>query len=121
MNIVELTPDGDMYRETVLGPNILDGEVQQLVVKGGTWFGCFPADETPFSFVGCTVSPGFDFQDFELGSRARLLRDFPNASDIIIKLTVGLPWKMKSKIFILASFNIKGFSENWNIFNFNHF
>lgn len=92
MSIIELIPDTPlMYRETILGQNIMNGEVQQHVVKGDTWFGCFPAVDTAFSFVGCTVSPGFDFLDFELGSESKLIRDFPNASDIIVKLTKGLP------------------------------
>jgi uncharacterized protein len=92
MSIIELVPDSPlMYRETILGQNILNGEVQQHVVKGDTWFGCFPAEDTEFSFVGCTVAPGFDFLDFELGSQSNLLREFPNASEIIVKLTKGLP------------------------------
>jgi predicted cupin superfamily sugar epimerase len=92
MSIIELTSDTEqMYKETVLGQNIVEGEIQQLVVKRDTWFGCFPAKGTHFSFVGCTVSPGFDFQDFELGSRAKLLEEFPNAGEVIIKLTEGLP------------------------------
>ena len=43
------------------------GEVVQYVVKAGTWFGSFPNEGTEYSFVGCTVSPGFEFEDFELG------------------------------------------------------
>jgi predicted cupin superfamily sugar epimerase len=39
------------------------------------------------------VSPGFDFSDFELASRAQCLQQYPSAAtaDIIIKLTEGLP------------------------------
>jgi predicted cupin superfamily sugar epimerase len=48
-------------------------------------------ETSPFSLVGCTVSPGFDFSDFELGSRAALCEAYPRARDIIEKLTVGLP------------------------------
>ena len=45
-----------------------------------------------YSLVGCTVSPGFDFSDFELASRAQLLQQYPSAAaDIIMKLTEGLP------------------------------
>ena len=91
MSIVELTSDGKMYRETIFGQNILEGEVQQMVVKGGTWFGCFPGEHSDFSFVGCTVAPGFDFQDFELGSRAKLIENYPTATEMIKKLTEGLP------------------------------
>lgn len=36
-----------------------------------------------FSLVGCTVAPGFDFADLELGSREKLLAAFPKAADCI--------------------------------------
>jgi len=50
-------------------------------------------DDYNYSLVGCTVSPGFDFSDFELASRAQCLQQYPSAAnaDIIIKLTEGLP------------------------------
>ena len=68
-----------------------DGCIPQYVVKAGTWFGSYPCEGSKYSLVGCTVAPGFDFQDFELGSRAKLLADFPDAKDTIVKLTEGLP------------------------------
>ena len=40
-----------------------------------------------YSFVGCTVAPGFDFADFELGDRATLLSSFPQHREIIQRLT----------------------------------
>ena len=69
------------------------GEPQkvQYVVKAGTWFGSFPNAGTEYSLVGCTVAPGFAFEDFELGSRAALLAQFPDAADLVTKLTEGLP------------------------------
>lgn len=92
MTVVELTHDCESgCRETVLGQNLLEGELQQYIVKGDTWFGCFPAPDTAFSFVGCTVAPGFEFTDLVLGSREKLLKEFPNASEMIIRLTEGLP------------------------------
>jgi uncharacterized protein len=75
------------YKETVLGPNIFDKEIVQYVVRGGTWFGCYPQTGSSFSFVGCTVAPGFEFRDFELGHKAKLIEEFPLAKDIIAKLT----------------------------------
>lgn len=83
--VVELVDGG--YRETVLGQNIFEAERVQHVVRGGTWFGCFPKPGTYFSFVGCTVAPGFEFRDFELGDRAKLTAEFPAARDVIEKLT----------------------------------
>ena len=83
LNVVELV-DGEC-RVTKVG----EGGVFQYVVKAGTWFGSYPCNS--YSFVGCTVSPGFEFADFELGSRAVLLAEFPNARDLVVKLTEGLP------------------------------
>lgn len=51
---------------TVLGSNIEHGELLQYVVKAGRWFGSRPREGSGFCLVGCQVSPGFDFKDFEL-------------------------------------------------------
>lgn len=99
ITVLELINETGGYKTTVLGPNISAGEVVQYVVKGGTWFGSYPNLDTNderdslYSFVGCTVSPGFEFSDFELGSNAQLIADFPKAAadGVIDKLTVGLP------------------------------
>eukprot|EP00594_Rhizosolenia_setigera_P009835 CAMPEP_0178954562 /NCGR_PEP_ID=MMETSP0789-20121207/9065_1 /TAXON_ID=3005 /ORGANISM="Rhizosolenia setigera, Strain CCMP 1694" /LENGTH=172 /DNA_ID=CAMNT_0020635989 /DNA_START=266 /DNA_END=784 /DNA_ORIENTATION=+ len=90
MTIIEASKE-DGVKKTVLGSDVLNGELVQYTVKAGTWFGSFPNEGSSFSFVGCTVAPGFDFEDFELGSRAKLLAEFPDAKDVINKLTEGLP------------------------------
>lgn len=59
----------------------------QHVVKAGTWFGALPAPGSKWSFVGCTVSPAFEFSRFELGERAVLLERFPLARELIERLT----------------------------------
>lgn len=100
ITVVELLPDGS-HRETVLGPldaiaGVAAGApgprpVSQHVVAAGAWFGSFPNAGSAYSLVGCTVSPGFEFDDFELGSRAALLRQYPGAESLVVKLTEGLP------------------------------
>ncbi|MBI4835384.1 MAG: cupin domain-containing protein [Planctomycetes bacterium] len=47
----------------------------------------FPNPGSEYSLIGCTVSPGFDFADFELGKREALVKKFPHAKNIIEKLT----------------------------------
>lgn len=71
----------------ILGSDILAGETVQFVVPAGWWFGGYPNSESVYSFVGCTVAPGFDFADFELADRTNLLSKFPESSDLILKLT----------------------------------
>ena len=84
--IAQIYPDG-RTENTILGTDIRAGQRLQHAVPAGCWFGACPGEGTEFSFVGCTVSPGFDFADFELGSRAELLRRFPGAAELINKLT----------------------------------
>jgi uncharacterized protein len=70
-----------------LGNNPEKGEVFQAVVPAGRWFGSKPAEENSYSFVGCTVAPGFDFEDFEMKNRKELLTMFPQHEEIVKMLT----------------------------------
>jgi predicted cupin superfamily sugar epimerase len=79
-----ITPEG-AHRFLTLGNDPAAGESFQGVVPAGCWFG---AETTgAFSLVGCTVAPGFDFADFEMGSRSDLLSRFPVHAGIITRLT----------------------------------
>jgi predicted cupin superfamily sugar epimerase len=69
-----------------LGNDIENGEVFQYVVPANCWFASIPANHAKFCFVGCTVSPGFDFNDFELAKANDLIKEFPNLSEEIKKL-----------------------------------
>lgn len=88
LTVAEIAPDGAV-RETAMGRDAAAGQEFQHVVPAGSWFGAFPSEGTVFSFVGCTVAPGFEFADFELADRAALLREFPAAKDLITRLTKG--------------------------------
>ncbi|MEQ9289326.1 MAG: cupin domain-containing protein [Cyclobacteriaceae bacterium] len=70
-----------------LGLEIDKGEVPQAVVEAGCWFASEVSGNGEFALVGCTVSPGFDFEDFEMGNRADLLSTYPDHSELIMKLT----------------------------------
>lgn len=86
MTLVQISPEGKL-KTIPLGQNIRAGEVVQHVVPGGYWFGAYPNEGTEFSFVGCTVAPGFDYADFEMGKRNELLREFPQHKHYIEALT----------------------------------
>ena len=80
---------GDNRLEIIrLGQNSDSGEVFQAVVPAGAWFGSKPAANSAYSLVGCTVSPGFDFADFEMASRSELLKLYPQHAETIELLTV---------------------------------
>lgn len=76
LRIVAIAPDGTLS-VTVLGQDFGAGQVPQHVVPAGHWFGAIPAEGSAYALTGCTVSPGFDFADFELGKRGELLAAFP--------------------------------------------
>ena len=81
-----ITPRGE-YHPLRLGADIAAGESFQAVVPAGCWFGAEVPAGGAFSLVGCTVAPGFDFADFEMGNRDLLLRQFPAHAGIIRRLT----------------------------------
>ena len=53
----------------------------QATIPANTWFAARPTDLTFFSFVSCVVSPGFEFEDFELGDRQALLAEFGDSKE----------------------------------------
>lgn len=86
MVVAEIDPSGRI-RETILGLSLKDGQKFQHVVPAGSWFGAYLKNGGGFALVGCTVAPGFDFADFEMGERDKLLKEFPLAGEIIVRLT----------------------------------
>ena len=70
-----------------LGEDLENGEVFQAVVKAGCWFASRPKAGVAFSLVGCTVAPGFDFDDFEMAERDALCPEYPPHQALINDLT----------------------------------
>ena len=81
-----IDPDG-RYSKIQLGSDPEAGEVLQAVVKAGCWFASHISDEKSFALVGCTVAPGFDFDDFELAERDKLVEAYPQYRDVITRFT----------------------------------
>ena len=71
----------------LLGRNIEKGELPQSIIKHNSWFAAELLDKTSFALIGCTVAPGFEFNDFELGKRDELVEMFPQYKELIIRLT----------------------------------
>ncbi len=79
-------PEGK-YSTILLGSDPEAGQVFQAVVKAGCWFASHVADWKGWALVGCTVAPGFDFEDFELGKREELVAKYPQHGEVIERLT----------------------------------
>ena len=76
-------------RRLVLGRDPARGECPQGIVPHGAWFAAEPAPGAAFALAGCTVSPGFEYGDFEIASRATLLARHPGERALIERLTSG--------------------------------
>jgi uncharacterized protein len=73
--------------ELKLGTEPEKGELFQILIKRGSWFGAIVNDLTSYALVGCTVFPAFSFADFELADRRRLTMLYPSHKTIIEMLT----------------------------------
>jgi uncharacterized protein len=83
-----ISPEGS-YSSILLGCELEAGQVLQAVVLAGYWFASHVADWSSFAVVGCTVAPGFDFEDFEMGEREELVARYPQHRVLIEGLTLG--------------------------------
>ena len=86
LTIHEIQENGN-YINHSLGLDLNGVEEPQLVVKGGSWFASQVADEGSWCLVGCTVAPGFDFEDFEMPTRAELIELYPEMKAVITIFT----------------------------------
>jgi uncharacterized protein len=73
--------------EVRLGADIDKGESFQAVVKSNSWFAASVNNNSSYSLVGCTVSPGFDYHDWELGDIETLIKLYSKHKSIIEKYT----------------------------------
>jgi predicted cupin superfamily sugar epimerase len=73
------------YEQIALGNELPQASFFALM-PAGVWFAAEPAPGTLFTLAGCTVSPGFDFRDFEMAGKADLLAQWPQHAGIIGRL-----------------------------------
>jgi predicted cupin superfamily sugar epimerase/mannose-6-phosphate isomerase-like protein (cupin superfamily) len=83
-----LYPDG--HGETVvIGPDVLAGQSPQFLVPRGVWQGSHPlgGGAEAYSFFGTTLTPGFEYSDYEQGYRTELQAKYPAFAPMISELT----------------------------------
>lgn len=84
MQIIHIDIEGKLVKRQ-LGIDIENETIPQLLVCAGDWFAAQSLGD--YSLVGCTVSPGFDFADFEIADRKKLISAFPQHQKTIEKFT----------------------------------
>ena len=75
------------YATLKLGREIDKGESLQAVIKRGCLFAAATDNTESYSLVGCTVAPGFEFEDFEMPDRNKLVERYPEHKTLIEKFT----------------------------------
>ena len=85
--VVEVIEPAGSRSSILLGDDAGAGQVFQAVVPAGCWFASHVANWKGWALVGCTVAPGFDFEDFEMAKREELVRKFPRHRELIERLT----------------------------------
>jgi predicted cupin superfamily sugar epimerase len=70
-----------------IGNRLTLGERPQVVAPRNVWQGSHLVAGGAWALLGCTVSPGFEFEDYETDSRAALCAGWPEYSQLIHSLT----------------------------------
>jgi predicted cupin superfamily sugar epimerase len=83
VEMIQIDPNGELRRYTI-GSDIMAGQVPQVVVPAGSWQGLRLKSGGAWALLGTTMSPGFEFEDFELGERQRMFDEFPQLRNEIM-------------------------------------
>jgi len=86
VEMLQLVEDGSS-KVTVIGKDIAAGERPQHVVPRGVWQGSRLLHAEGFALLGCTVSPGFEFEDYRDASAEELIARWPQEAERIRALT----------------------------------
>lgn len=71
----------------VIGNDLRSGQRPQVVVERGVWQGSRLVEGGRWALLGCTVSPGFEFEDYETGGREELCARWSEFAAEISRLT----------------------------------
>lgn len=71
-----------------LGRDFKAGESLQITIPRNEWFACKVEQAGGYALCGCTVSPGFDFEEFELATKEALISAYPIHKNVIVRLTL---------------------------------
>jgi predicted cupin superfamily sugar epimerase len=73
-------------KRVILGHDLLSGQQLQVIVPAGVWQGARLLKHE-WALLGTTVSPGFEFSDFELAKRDELIAIYPDLKNEIVTFT----------------------------------
>jgi predicted cupin superfamily sugar epimerase len=89
VEMLQLDPSSGSGRIVLLGTDLAAAQRPQVVVPGGVWQGSRLCPGGSFALLGTTMSPGFDFADYEPGDPDQLAAAFPAWADAIHRFHVA--------------------------------
>lgn len=88
VEMIQIEPTGELTKH-IIGNDLAAGQRPQVLAPADVWQGTRLVEGGKWALLGCTVSPGFEFDDFVLKSRAELTKLFPQHATAIAKYTHG--------------------------------
>lgn len=88
VTIYIINTDGKLQTKK-LGLDIANNEAPQVIVPANSWFAAELVNPKLYCLMSCVVSPGFIWDDFELGNKNELISEFPNFKAVINKFTLS--------------------------------
>jgi len=86
VEMLQLFPDGS-GRTIIIGNDLAQGHQPQVLVERGVWQGSRLVPGGRWALLGCTVSPGFEYEDYDSSSRDELTARWPTFAEMIASLT----------------------------------
>jgi predicted cupin superfamily sugar epimerase len=83
LSLYRIRPDGEKITHKL---GTAEDALPLAVVPAGDLFGA-EVSGAGYTLLGCTVAPGFDFDDFEMPSRDEIYQQFPQHAELIQRLT----------------------------------
>lgn len=80
--IIYVIQKNGKLKKIILGKN----HYYQTVIKAEHWFAAEVAEPKSYSLVGCTVSPGFHYDDFELAEENKLIKLYPHLKGLVSRM-----------------------------------
>jgi predicted cupin superfamily sugar epimerase len=82
VEMIQITESGDL-KQIRLGSDFMNGMEPQVIVPAKVWQGTRLAEGGKWALLGTTMAPRFEYEDFELGYREKLIELFPKFADQI--------------------------------------
>jgi len=88
VEMLQIAPDGSA-RRVILGSDLAAGHQVQLIVPKDVWQGSRLVAGGSVALLGCSVSPGFEYADYEAGRRDALLQSAGEYRELLLGLCRG--------------------------------